>query len=455
MRKLLLIIIISCTYHYSVAQADTTNQIPKEKTWSDFYKKVLVGKPWHSKYPGFAKSSGGIGISMPIITGFKPSVWTGLEYRSKYFRFNYYTSMATYEIATERDTSTQVSTFSLTYLRPLNFFKLGNRNNKGTSGWLLQPTLGGFIRTFKTSNKSSSISIGISPELQLQLPYSVIALKLDVGYNLCGELSDLYHSNGIFFFPQLSFQFDALKDFHNTKTVETGVYNYTVGGNTITGFTGRTSSSKESFIQTLQVMDPFWAVSFRAEMGTKKYPLATHNIGIGLSGRWSTLMFDSYISYGKFFAKGFVDVDDARKPTDMNVFNGTVNNFGININAGADVLLGIRKLFHPSAYKELGYQTPYFSIYLGMGLNFLIPGETKFTNPGAANSALDSWFTANPDIERTAQNDPSLTKSGMGMNFFIQFETASIGFILSGTYQKKIGVINSIGINYLFPLKKK
>ena len=451
MKKLLLIIMIACMHYISVAQVGTKEpEIKKvnngDQALQSFFKK-LKGKPWHDKYPGFTKTSGGIGISMPIIPNIKPSVWTGLEYRSKYFRVNYYTSMATYKITPERDTSSQLTSFSLTYLRPLNFLKMGHRNNKGTEGWLLQPTLGITFRNIKTPNKSKSTGMYISPEIQLQIPYSVITFKVDVGYNLSAPTSKLYNTVGLVVFPQLSFQFDALKDYHNTRKIITGEYSSTT--ETSYYYTVRDHT------RAMRVMDGFWAINFRAEMGTKAHPLATSNLGVGLSGRWSTLMFDSYVSYGKYFARGFYDVESSKKPTDLTPFNGTVNNFGINLNAGVDALLTIMKLFNASAYKDLGYETPYFSIYMGMGLNFLVPGETKFANPTLANTTLDSYFAANPDIERSAKNDPGITKAGIGYNFFIQFETASIGFTLNGAYQKKIGGIATIGIIYLFPLKLK
>ena len=448
MKKLLLIILSICVYNITIAQTETDNN-SKENT--SFLRKILVGKPWHEKYPGFAKTSGGMGMSVPIITNFKPSVWKGLEYRTKYFSFSYYTSLATYKCNSDIDTTTQVNSFALEYLQPLNFLRMGNRNNKGTKGWLLQPTLGVFYRTFKTTNKSSSLSLGISPEIQLQLPYSAIALKLNLGYNMAGIGSDLHKTTGFMFFPQLSFQFDALKDFHNTKLVVTGTDAYDIP----TGSDGMYNYYKTVVSDhRIRVMDPFWAIGFRAETGTKHNPLPTYNLGAGFSGRWSTLMFDSYISYGKFFSNGFYDIEKIRRPADMTPFEGTVNNFGVNINVGADVLLATKRLFNPKGYKDMGFMTPYFSIYMGMGLSYLIPGETQFTNPTAALIALDSYFAANPDIERNAITDPSVTKSGMGMNFFIQFETASIGLILSASVQQKIGGSVSIGINYLFPLKE-
>jgi hypothetical protein len=329
---------------------------------------------------------------------------------------------------------------------------MGNRNNKGTSGWLLQPTLGGFIRTFKTPGNSKSLSFGVSPELQLQLPYSIIALKLDVGYNMAGPGSDLYKTTGLIFFPQLSFQFDALKDFHNTKSIVTGqdVHSYYSGSDGFYDYYKTVIADHAT-----RVMDPFWSIGFRAEIGKLKNPLPTYNLGLGVSGRWSTLMFDSYISYGKFFIKSFYDVEKAKRPTDLTPFNGTFNNVAINLNIGVDVLLGIKRLFNPIAYKKLGNRTPYFSVYMGMGLSYMIPGEAQFSDPATAHATIDSWFAANPDIDRNAKTDPSITKHGMGMNFFIQFEAASIGFIISGSFQKNSGGINSIGINYLFPLKKK
>ncbi len=406
----------------------------------------LILSAQYKNSPGFAKISGGYGLSVPA---FKNTTldgpWTGIHFRYKWFETSYFTGAAEYERDELPDTTADGGIFSVGWNIPVSYLKFGNRE-LGVWGILIQPIIGIHYSMYTLGGSASAASL--SPGLTFQFPYVIVDARMNMGYTFTTDKGHEAAKNveGFMLTPEITFQLDGLFDLWNPKIVKTGRSSTTSRSGTY--IITRTSDDFSSDVR------PFWAITPRMLTGIGPC-IGTGIGGIGFSGRAGALMADASIDFGSLTVLTKEFPEEYNINTSEEQFNGQVFASRFFIGAGFSPIYLFKAVFRPRSLSKVegAKLTPMFRNYLGVRFGYSLVGDVKFDRSEAGDE-LDVIYQNHPDLEKVY--DAREMEAGVLFSLFYTIELASISLSWEVAVSPSAALASqqTFGLTYLLPYKR-
>ena len=421
-------------YQYKLEQ-----QFEQESAWYRTWNRFEVN-------PGFSKYAIGPALSQPILGWDEYDEIFGLKYRSGHLEAG---GLWWKGVSDGDTTASHSNRFHAGYFTPINKFKLGRRY-MDVKGFLVQPVLGlGVCRTQK------SFGGYISPGIHFQLPFVVASARLNTEYTF---------GQGFNFFPEISLQLDALRTLLDPNLVKTGTNTHkTTTAQPLGGgyyLVKTTVSTNGVYVKDI---GPFWGITPRygffnpAWAGNKD--LTVNSYGVALTGRINFLGADIRVDRSQMIP-GVTPNVNALDPTISKHFDNTqvagrINSTEITFEGTINLVGLVLQVIKPSNYQHMGMKTtPLNRFNFHLGLTRFVPGKASYLNPTQAKMYTDSFFSANPDIERNAINDPLIHEGGWGVSYGISYEMGVVGFGWTNKLSKTYGRTSFVEVYYIVPIVK-
>lgn len=453
MRAICITVLLSLFLGLS-AQNDSASEESKyddyyEQLESQYKKESFWYRSWNrfEVNPGFSKYAVGPSISRPLMNWKNVDQTFGLKYRNKHFEFG---ALWWKGVKAETTVEKSANRIYAGYFSPLNQFRLGKRY-LDVKGWLLQAVGGGGV-----VRHDGAYGLYVSPGLQLQLPFTVLSARVNTEYTF---------KDGFNIVPELSLQLDALRDLLNPHRVKTGRGSHTsTTAQPLGGGWYLVESRTSNYDVTVQDVGPFWGITPRYGFFDPNW-IDTHHsslvrtMGVALSGRINFLGADIRLDRSKMYMGIVPNVqaldDKVKNEFDESRIAGTINSTEITFQANINVVGLVANIIKPGHYQQMGWKTtPLNRLNFNLGLTHFTPGKAHLNDLNAAQFYTDSFFNANPQIERNAINDPLQNTSNWGVSYGLTYEMGAVGVGWTNKLTKTYGRTSFIEVYYILPISK-
>ncbi|MGB1038922.1 MAG: hypothetical protein ACPGYY_09770 [Bacteroidia bacterium] len=305
------------------------------------------------------------------------------------------------------------------------------------------------------SRNDGSYGAYVSPGMHVQLPFTVLGLRLNTEYTFDGQLNLI---------PEVSFQLDALRNLLDPHKVKTG--DNTHNSSTATPLGGgwyRVEHRSTTSSVYVKDIGPFWGVTPRYGIMPSRWVDKgvgnLHSYGIGVSGRINFLGADVSISRGQV-VPGVNKQVNALDGTVASKFDsekvaGIMNTTEISFEGTVNIVGLVAGIVKPQNYRDMGMKvTPLNRWNFHLGMVRYIPGSVSYNNADSARLYTDNFFADNPGIERNAINDPMIHEGDWGVSYGMSYELGVVGVGVYNKITKSMGSSTMMEVYYIIPLSK-